>query len=536
MGSDHKRTPLETAFTEVGQTDVSRATAWTITIVFLLTLAAVPLIDVTDAIRRGQLRATDTISDALSAGFTFPIHQSGVQEHNPLHDVEEAIEDASLVKGTVQPRLQALLSETLDVGNKKVLIGRDGWLFYRPGIDYVVGPGFLSSLQHKIVPRSTPDPRPAIQAFHAACTAAGVRLVLMPIPDKAMVHPEKLVSRTWSVDPPDNPDYTRLLDELPGVEVFRAIATLQDVAKTGPAFLTQDTHWTPEAMEAVAKALGNHVRGTRPGTKHGPRRRWLRESRNVKRVGDLVDSLKLPADQRIFEPQAATMHAVVDPNGQPWRPRESARILLLGDSFTNIYTLPEMGWGEFGGLGPQLSWELDRDIDVIAVNGGGASGALRALAKRDDPLGGKRIIVWQFAVRDLAFENWDVIPIRAKPAREGGTGSIVLIGELMTAPPHVESGDTPYPSAVVFLKFKVRKVINGSYAAPEVLVEMPFILKSKPLEAASYREGGVFRITLTPDVPAEWEGQRTVDETNELDLRPLWAETIHAEVVGKPEK
>ena len=40
-----------------------------------------------------------------------------------------------------------------------------------------------------------PDPRPAILQFARECRAAGARLVLMPIPDKAMLQPAQLTRR-----------------------------------------------------------------------------------------------------------------------------------------------------------------------------------------------------------------------------------------------------------------------------------------------------------------------------------------------------
>ena len=31
----------------------------------------------------------------------------------------------------------------LGAGNERVYPGRDGWLFYRPDVEYLTGPGFL---------------------------------------------------------------------------------------------------------------------------------------------------------------------------------------------------------------------------------------------------------------------------------------------------------------------------------------------------------------------------------------------------------
>ncbi len=64
-----------------------------------------------------------------------------VKEH--LREWEDNLAHISLVKNRVQPLLQEALSGAGGFGNAQVVIGRDGWLFYRPGIDYVAGQGFL---------------------------------------------------------------------------------------------------------------------------------------------------------------------------------------------------------------------------------------------------------------------------------------------------------------------------------------------------------------------------------------------------------
>jgi alginate O-acetyltransferase complex protein AlgJ len=88
-------------------------------------------------------------------------------------------------------------------GNEKGYVGRQRWLFYRPGIDYCTGPGFLnprhmarraeSGRQWRPAPQ--PDPRAAIFQFHRQLAERNIRLVLMPTPDKATIHPEKFSSR-----------------------------------------------------------------------------------------------------------------------------------------------------------------------------------------------------------------------------------------------------------------------------------------------------------------------------------------------------
>jgi hypothetical protein len=166
-------------------------------------------------------------------------------------------------------------------------------------------------------------------------------------------------------------------------------------------------------MDSVARELAtvvNHVAGV-----HRPRRDETAlhtVALQVARVGDLVDMLKLPDDQTLFEPQSIVLQQVQDATGALWQPDETAEVLLLGDSFTNVFSQPEMGWGEAAGLAPHLALALGdgHGVDVIAQNDSGAFATrqelARALAAGTDRLQGKRVVVWELAARELSVGNW----------------------------------------------------------------------------------------------------------------------------------
>jgi hypothetical protein len=341
---------------------------------------------------------------------------------------EEDLEKASYPKAYVQPRMQLSLTR-LRVGNKKAVIGHDRrWLYYAPGVQYVAGPGFLDEDVQKTRIKVAldggeeevhPDPRPAILDFHRALAARGIRLVLFPVPDKVSLAPVELHGRRppgGDIPVAGNRDFPRLVADLraAGVLVFDAAPEAID-PRDRPRFLQQDTHWAPEWMELVARDLADLLK------QHGglPAREPPTVAvvpQPMSRVGDIVDMLKLPEDQRLFVPQTVTVNQVRAAGGEVWQPRDSADVLLLGDSFTNIYTLGQMGWGEGAGLAPQLSRALGRDLDVIAQNDSGAFATRKllseALGAGEDRLAGKKIVIWQFAARELAVGDWRPLPYR----------------------------------------------------------------------------------------------------------------------------
>ena len=120
--------------------------------------------------------------------------------------------------------------------------------------------------------------------------------------------------------------------------------------------------------------------------------------------------LGLPEDQTLFAARGATVDEVHDATDALFAPSENAPLLLLGDSFANVFTLGQMGWGQAAGLAPQLARALGRDVDVIAQNDSGAYATRQllwnALGAPGDRLTGKKVVIWEFASRELAVGNW----------------------------------------------------------------------------------------------------------------------------------
>jgi alginate O-acetyltransferase complex protein AlgJ len=229
-----------------------------------------------------------------------------------------------------------------------------------------------------------------------------------------MLQPAELHGRSQNGvgQPARNRDWVRFVHELraAGVSVFDPLA--EHASAETERFLIQDTHWTPTWMQSVAGALATFLQ--REGKLAPlPKRAFTRSPQTVARVGDIVDMLKLPADQQVFRPQQVTVQQVLDESGNAWESDPKADVLLLGDSFTNIFSLDFMGWGSAAGFAPQLAAALERGVDVIAQNDSGAFATREALARElasgEDRLLGKSVVVWEFAVRELSVGNWKAV-------------------------------------------------------------------------------------------------------------------------------
>ena len=439
-----------------------------------------------------------------------------------LHGFEADLERSSWLKSFFQPKLQVLITGVGVFGNDKGTLGRNGWLFYQPGLDYVTGVDFtdqrvLQGAAKKMVDKNGetdphPDPRPAILQLNDTLRQAGIQSVLMPAPDKAMPQPRELTRRLESERAAlNNPAYARFAEEMrsKGVDLFDC--TPEAVRPGEVRFLEQDTHWTPQFMEQAAHDLASHIRklvALPPPSGFRPLR--LIEM-HVSRVGDLVDMLKLPSGQKLFSPQTTTIHPVVYAStGKPWEPDAQADVLLMGDSYANIYSQPAMGWGQAAGLAEHLSYELQRPIDSLTFNAGGTWTTRAELSRPEnlDRLAVKRVVVYEFAIRDLLSQNWKLAPLASpaailsarnshrpqalaelavsavsvsKPVQNAPTqpaatpatpGEIVLLGRIIKTSEVPKPGTAPYKDCLTFIKFAVERVESGIYENPAIIVRI----------------------------------------------------------------
>jgi alginate O-acetyltransferase complex protein AlgJ len=514
-------------------TVISSRLARTIIVAFCVPLAIVPAVQI-------FLEATGRHKPQLITLF-----QNAPTREN-LHRFEQDVAKNSVFKEFVQPRVQLAISETTGFGNTFVYIGREGVLFLRSGLDFVTGrgildPGRLRARKKQLVDAgqtsAQPDPRPAILDFDAACKKAGVRLVVVPVPDKVTVMPTAAgLNPGQSPEAVVNVDYPAFVAELreAGVDIFDPLTLLSKPDEPG-RYLAQDTHWTPECMELVAKALASHVRqSTGRGTA-----RYAAAETAVSRVGDLVDMLGLPADQSLFPPQEVHIRRTLDPKtGVPPVAPTSADVVLLGDSFSNIYTAKEMGWGDGAGFGPTLSRYLQRPVDAIVINGKGASGTRAELARRPEGLSGKRVIIWEFAVRELVDASWDIIPMGAAPAastpttptaRPVSTSPLIIEGTIEVTSKVPEPNAAPYPDCLTYLMVHVDKVVEGQYDQDRVLAVFWAMKKNVWLNPAHYKRGQRLWMKLIPIAQADEtvkSGQRA-DDTGDYTHRPYFAIEEH---------
>ncbi len=430
-------------------TRISKGVARLLTGAFLVTIFSVPLVQHGLEIRRnliarknqsaeeqtpiwprfynflGEFPTREEIGNVrdLQGAWSLIPTGEGFQEH------EDGLQDDSPFVGWTLPRVQNLMTR-VGVGNEQAYCGRlmpDGrqWLHYRLDVDYVTSRGFLDPSLLGARKRAVgedivqPDPLRAIVDFRNQLQKRGIALVVVPTPVKAMMQPETLSSRyKFAQGVLQNPSFPEFLAQLgrEGVDVFDPSSLiLNEMRRTGKAgYLESDTHWTPNAMELTARALAKHIQDR----KLLPVREaeiYSRREKTVSHIGDIFEMLRMPASQTFSSPQKVRVQQVITSDGELWFSSRSADVLLLGDSFSNIYSLEGMNWGESAGFAEQLSYTLKRPVDAITNNAGGSFVTrellVKELARGKNRLRRKKLVVWQFAMRDLLIGNWKLLDL-----------------------------------------------------------------------------------------------------------------------------
>jgi hypothetical protein len=541
------------AHIEIGATAISRPMSWLLSCFFLLAVFLVPIAQyqIDGKPSENSFNFWGTFQDTSEKlSFFSNIKRKNTLFLENLDELETSLEEESFLRSLFLPPLQSFFLNLLKQGNEKAVVGEGGWLFYRPGVDSLSGPPFLDKkqLQLRVEARELweepvqPDPVQAIVDFHRQLNKRGITLVLLPVPVKASIHPEK-ISRDIFTTPPANHDWTQFLQRLEeaGVTVFDSRSLLYDYAqKHGSAFLTTDTHWLPGAMDLVAKKIAGQILSDFPDL--GSITNLVLQEQKIEAEGDVAKMLTLPESSEPFL-QSVTIEQVVNSDNELWQPETDSEILLLGDSFTNIYSTIGLGWGRSSGFAEHLSYHLQQPLDLLSRNDSGAFVTREMLglelARGRDRLAGKKIVIWEFAERELTHGDWKLIDLSLGAPMESGffvaeSGQEFEVQAVAAAvSKSARPGSVPYRDNILTLHLVDIKGENGGLAGEQALVYGFGMQDNVLTDLANVRPGDQIAITLSAweDVEGDYGSYRRSpldDEMMELEL-PNWGILNHDE-------
>ena len=376
---------------------VSSGPQWVLVLLFLAIIAGVPLLQLVADLHKGE------------AGYLLDVFRR-TPTSACLRAYEHSLEDASVVARAVRPWFQFVQFDWLRDGGKRALVGREGWLFYKPGYDDMVA-------RHSGSSDGTSDAVAAIVAWRDALAARGIHLLVVPVPNKESIYPDFLTDRAVPGHVLMSPATRDLFARLKSAnvayvnlfDVFAKARTNNAFAGVAPLYLVQDSHWSPVGMRLAAHVVARRL--LEKGWVAPGRTDYREKPAPVERLGDVLLMLQsVPIDKSFTPENVPCTQVVFSETGKLYQDQPGSQVLVLGDSFLRIYEADEP---KSAGFIAHLAEELKQPLSSIVSDGGASTIVRQELYRRPELLRNKRVVVWEFVERDihLATEGWQHVPL-----------------------------------------------------------------------------------------------------------------------------
>jgi SGNH hydrolase-like domain, acetyltransferase AlgX len=298
-----------------------------------------------------------------------------------------------------------------------VIPGADGWFFLSSDIRFLSVGQFWGADAAKVSRAHKPesaDPIPAIVDFHDQLKRRGIDLLLMPVPPKAAIYPEKILPEVDLHGETAAPFLARFYDELRKREIdvvdLSPVFLQNRASEHGPVFCKTDTHWSGLGCVLSAQTIKEKIQKKLAGQ---PPKNYAAEWKEVTIKGDLGD-LAGPNTKKL-EPEKIAIRTISDKEtGAAVTPDANSPLLIIGDSHTLVF---HDFLAEKSGLLDQVAYETGFAPDLIGTRGSGATSVRISLYRRarkdPDYLAKKKMIVWCFAAREFteSDQGWDKVPV-----------------------------------------------------------------------------------------------------------------------------
>lgn len=314
--------------------------------------------------------------------------------------------NAQVTGSTNTSPLPELPNTTINADSQTVR-GRDGWYFLSTEIEH------LLTAQNQI-PRAADSPAIVeIQNYAEALKALGIKLVLMPIPEKSVIRMDGLVDLSTL---PDAKGYSRAtrayLDELnkSGIEVIDLYDKLTQTSD--PTYCKTDSHFTPKSAVHITQCLIRTIADRMPEIPIENKFADLESQSSVTQItikGDLAGNDAAEIIDLYTAPKFVS--AINRPGTITKSP-----ILLMGDSHLLVYSQGDDMHATGAGIIDHLTPALGYSPDVISTKGDGINAVriklYRDMKKNPDLLKDKRVIIWCFAARNFSQQEWKAVKLR----------------------------------------------------------------------------------------------------------------------------
>lgn len=322
---------------------------------------------------------------------------------------------------TRSPQEEAFLQQCAALASAPggVVAGKDGWFFSGAELQRLVD---LSGEN----PASIRAAVGAITDYSDQLKRRGIELVLVPVPPKAVIYPDKLskdlklkvrrgkaprldsaLQNTWSLLRSRG---VRVID------VTDALLAEREDKKAGPAFPKTGAVWAPRGAEIAARAIAREFRDAPWANQPGKDGAMTTEATTLTYAGPLGLAANAPAEvlgvRNVGRAADGKMRSVTfSQGGKP--------LALMGDGVILAWrenNNPPGSPGAFASLADQLAYELQVTPDVFPGKAEGRN-APRLRVMRDgtngrNTLGSAKTVLWIVPATDLASRDWRRVPLK----------------------------------------------------------------------------------------------------------------------------
>lgn len=311
--------------------------------------------------------------------------------------------------------------------------GKNGWLFFAPELRHIAAGKFWGAEAARVSQSSfaaNADPLPAIIDFKQQLDRAGIELLLVPVPPKAIVYPDMLWDKAAAKGavPRLDVSHQAFYDQLnqSGLRVLDLTSELMASRSDaqGPTYCKQDTHWSGRATVLAARRIASTI-ANREWLQNKTKRSYTQQWKRVRIAGDLWPGPESGIVQETVPLRFVGSPVNVKPGSrtqtakatlQPIATDRNSPVLLLGDSHTLVFHEGGDMHAKGAGLPDQLALELGFPVDLIGVRGSGATPARTTLMRRartnPNYLKGKKLVIWCFSAREFTESSgWQKVPV-----------------------------------------------------------------------------------------------------------------------------
>lgn len=305
-----------------------------------------------------------------------------------------------------------------ELAGRMIVPGRAGWLFPAAELHYVAVGSFwgqAAPMASRATQPDQADPLPAILDFKRRLDELNIELLIAPVPQKAAIYPDQLegsplAGATVRLDTADREFYALLISKGMAVLDVTLIFLSTRLNEDAPLYGFQDSHRSGRACVLAVGAIAR-VRQGRPWRIMAEQLKYETANEKIEITGDLWATWDepRPTRERVWIRRMLSGDAPVPPDC-------SSPVLLLGDSHTLIFHAGADRQTTGAGLADPRAFELGFPVDVLGVQGPGATPVRISLDRhtRADAsyLAGKKAVIGCFGAREFtARSGWSTVPI-----------------------------------------------------------------------------------------------------------------------------